>query len=97
VFACEILHVGRWEDEHIVDGTVDIGGVTPCCDLIVNPALGGVVGRRLDTDICVLTDVEAAQAMRETRRGDEWTRKVEHLLSIRRWVVPRADGISIEY
>jgi hypothetical protein len=35
--------------------------------------------------------------MRETRRGDEWTRKVEHLLSIRRWVVPRADGISIEY
>jgi hypothetical protein len=97
VFTCEILHVGRWEDEHIIDGAMDKGAVTPCCDVTVNPVLGAIVGRRLDTDVCVLTYVESAQAMWETRGGNEWRRKLEHLLSINSWWVPRADGFSIEH
>ena len=83
VFTCEILHVGRWDDEDIVDGMVE-SGVAPGCDVTVNPGPGKVLVRRLDTNVAVLTDIQSTEAMRKTGTGDEWIRIVKPLLSIRR-------------
>ena len=56
VFTSEKLHIGGWEDEHIIDGSVE-SGVVPGCDVAVSPRLGEVLVRRLDADVGIFVNI----------------------------------------